>query len=116
MAELDSIAEHGMEVDSLDVGILKETIERKVTRGDISNTFEISRHKARSRLEQLSDEGLIDTTTRCMSCSQEIDECECGKYRKTIYYHRDGDEEEKKMLQEFETVLENLNGLIASKD
>jgi predicted ArsR family transcriptional regulator len=98
----NSAKENGWyEVDILDLKILYEAMIDEVSRGEIKDKMDISKEKARIRLERLARFGVVDKREICRNCGEDISECGCGKYMKKIYYSRDAGEEEKNEMKGF---------------
>lgn len=96
------------EVDVLDLKILYESMNNKVKRSEIKEKMDITREKARIRLERLSKKGIVDKIEKCRHCGEDISECTCGRYGKVIYYNRESDEEEVKEMKKFIQMVDNL--------
>lgn len=97
-------------VDILDVKILYELMRNEKTkRVNIAKGFDITKQKARIRLEKLVDKNIASKREKCRSCGNLISECECGKFRKVIYYNYDADESERKEMKEFIDMVDGLS-------
>lgn len=105
----DRLKDNGWyEIDVLDICIISYIIDKRVTRKEIKDEFNISKEKARSRLEKLNDKEIISKTEICRYCENDISECDCGNYAKKILYHKDPSD---KML-EMKLTVKDLVDLI----
>lgn len=97
------------DVDVLDLNILCIVMEERVKRSDIIKKLNISKEKARSRLERLYNRELIFKDEICRYCEKPISECECGSYAKEIYYYRESTKKEIKEMREFISMVEHIS-------
>lgn len=105
----NGVKENGLfEVDVLDLKILYEVMNRKVKRSDIKDEMDISREKARIRLERLYNKGIIEKEENCRHCGEPISGCICGRYGKIIFYTRESTEEEMKEMDKFIQMVDAL--------
>lgn len=103
------ITDDFIEVDILDLKIIYEAMLDDVSRAYIRDLFSISREKARSRLERLVDNDIIKRKEICKWCGNEISECDCGRYSKKIFYHREPRKDEEEIMSDFIEGVEKIN-------
>lgn len=109
-----TVGEAWMEVDLLDLHLIETTMNDRVTRKQVADTFDnITKEQARSRLESLVDEGIIQKIEMCRYCDNLISECECGNYAKKVLYHLEASEQEVQMIRKFRDLVDELGDSIA---
>jgi hypothetical protein len=106
---LVSVSEEMREVDVLDLMMIEAVTRTQATRKHISEVFEISKDKARTRLEDLFERKLINKAEICVSCENVLPECSCGSYNKGVYYFREGDEEDAEFISQMRKLIQELD-------
>lgn len=106
---LVQVSDRMREVDVLDLMMIEMVAKSSPTRRDISEKFDISKDKARTRLEDLFERQLIGKAEMCSGCGELLEECSCGSYSKTIHYFRNGGEEDAEFLQRFRKWVQEMD-------
>lgn len=106
---LVEVSEQMREVDVLDLMMIEMVAKSSPTRRDVSEHFNISKDKARTRLEDLFERELIGKAEMCSVCEELLEECDCGSYSKTIHYFRNAGEEDAEFLEQFRKWVQELD-------
>lgn len=104
----DNVSPEMKEVDVLDLMMIEYVMVERRTRKDIADKFEISKSKARSRMESLFERKLVNKVNVCSGCERQLSECECGRFNKQIFYVREEDEETLEMMRKFRSMVSEL--------